>query len=398
MTGCENLKSRIRGNQNTDASADQQTGNIIKSGNNGIIEKEETKELDGKSFGLDANGNGSSLQGENTEKETPSEEPELMWQDKAKKYAGDAGHFLYEHKGKIAFAVVVVAGVYWFGIRPINGLPAQPPSQPPAQPPSQPPAQPPSQPPAQPPSQPPAQPPSQPPAQPPSQPPAQPPSQPPAQPPSQPPAQPLLPVQPLLHVRPEVLQLRQEQALQQYQQQQHEIEELFVPDAVDLFAALGADMTVLDVMLSELRSQITQLYRLQVRQLQEQLRLQEPQAQEQLLQRQLQERLILAQERQDLLQLRINNLRRHFRQYQAMPFLQIEYLEYQHRLTQQLLQQAQQQVQQRQEQQLAELAEQAQQVQQRQEQQLAELAEQAQQLAEQEQQQEQQLAELAEKL
>ncbi|GHT23318.1 hypothetical protein AGMMS49953_03680 [Endomicrobiia bacterium] len=43
-----------------------------------------------------------------------------MWQDKAKKYAGDAGHFLYEHKGKIAFAVVVAASVYWFGIRPIN--------------------------------------------------------------------------------------------------------------------------------------------------------------------------------------------------------------------------------------------------------------------------------------
>ncbi|GHT07604.1 hypothetical protein AGMMS49532_00710 [Endomicrobiia bacterium] len=121
LTGCENLKSQIRGNQNTDASADQSTDNIIKGDNNGIIEKEKIKKPD-DIIVLDANGNGSSSQGENTEKETPSEEPELMWQDKAKKYAGDAGHFLYEHKGKIAFAVVVVAGVYWFGISTTRSL------------------------------------------------------------------------------------------------------------------------------------------------------------------------------------------------------------------------------------------------------------------------------------
>ncbi|BAG13486.1 hypothetical protein [Candidatus Endomicrobiellum trichonymphae] len=118
LTGCGNLKSQIRGNQNTDASADQPTGNIIKSDNNEIIEKEETKKLDDKVIGL-------VVVGDEKEK-TSSKEPELMWQDKTKKYAGDAGHFLYEHKGKIAFAVVVATSVYWFGIRPINGLPAQP--------------------------------------------------------------------------------------------------------------------------------------------------------------------------------------------------------------------------------------------------------------------------------
>ncbi|BAV59300.1 hypothetical protein [Candidatus Endomicrobiellum trichonymphae] len=113
LTGCGNLKSQIRGNQNTDASADQPTDNIIKSDNNGIIEKEETKELDDKLIGLDANGNGSSSQGENTEKETPSEEPELRWQDKAKKYADDAVHFLCEHKEQVYFVGIVVIYLLW---------------------------------------------------------------------------------------------------------------------------------------------------------------------------------------------------------------------------------------------------------------------------------------------
>ncbi|GHT17816.1 hypothetical protein AGMMS49573_10220 [Endomicrobiia bacterium] len=113
LTGCGNLKSQIRGNQNTDASADQQTGNIIKSGNNGIIEKEEIENLDDKLIGLDANGNGSSLEGKDTEVETPSEEPELRWQDKAKKYVGDAGHFLYEHKEQVYFVGIVVIYLLW---------------------------------------------------------------------------------------------------------------------------------------------------------------------------------------------------------------------------------------------------------------------------------------------
>ncbi|GHT15904.1 hypothetical protein AGMMS49573_03750 [Endomicrobiia bacterium] len=122
LTGCENLKSQLRGNQNTDASADQPTGDIIKSDNSGIIEKEEIKKLAYKVIGLAGlDGNGSSLEVKYTGEETPSKEPELMWQDKAKKYAGDAGYFLYEHKGKIAFAVVA-AGVYWFGISTTRSL------------------------------------------------------------------------------------------------------------------------------------------------------------------------------------------------------------------------------------------------------------------------------------
>ncbi|GMO51619.1 MAG: hypothetical protein Ta2C_01420 [Candidatus Endomicrobiellum trichonymphae] len=117
LTGCENLKSQIRGNQNTDASAEQPTGDIIKSDNSGIIEKEEIKKLDYKVIGLvGLDDDGDLFQDEDEKEKTSSKEPELMWQDKAKKYAGDAGHFLYEHKGKIAFAVVVAASVYWFGI------------------------------------------------------------------------------------------------------------------------------------------------------------------------------------------------------------------------------------------------------------------------------------------
>ncbi|GHT15901.1 hypothetical protein AGMMS49573_03740 [Endomicrobiia bacterium] len=99
---------------------------------------------------------------------------------------------------------------------------------------------------------------------------------------------------------------------------------------------LDTDRTALDVMLSDLQRQLTQLYQLQ----ELLLLLQEPQ--EQLLQRQLQQRLLLAQERQQLLQLQISHLRQYFLQHQTMPFLQIEYLGYQHRLTQQLLQQEQQ--------------------------------------------------------
>ncbi|BAG14247.1 hypothetical protein [Candidatus Endomicrobiellum trichonymphae] len=104
LTGCENLKSQIRGNQNTDASADQQTGNIIKSDNNGIIEKEETKKLDDKVIGL--------VVGDEKEK-TSSKEPELRWQDKAKKYAGDAVHFLYEHKEQVYFVGIAVIYLLW---------------------------------------------------------------------------------------------------------------------------------------------------------------------------------------------------------------------------------------------------------------------------------------------
>ncbi|BAV59309.1 hypothetical protein [Candidatus Endomicrobiellum trichonymphae] len=139
LTGCENLKSKLRGNQNTDASADQPTGDIIKSDNSGIIEKQKEKESDLKKIennvdnpngdnGGDNNGdnpngdNGGDNNGDNPNGDNGGDNNGDSSQHKSSSEANgkDLRGWLWDHKGSIsgivlASAVVIGAIGFWGG-------------------------------------------------------------------------------------------------------------------------------------------------------------------------------------------------------------------------------------------------------------------------------------------
>ncbi|BAG14255.1 hypothetical protein [Candidatus Endomicrobiellum trichonymphae] len=135
LTGCENLKSQIRGNQNTVASADQPTGDIIKSDNSGIIEKQKEKESDLKKIENNVdnpNGdNGGDNNGDNPNGDNGGDNPNgdnggdnngdsSQHKSSSEANGKDLRGWLWDHKGSIsgivlASAVVIGAIGFWGG-------------------------------------------------------------------------------------------------------------------------------------------------------------------------------------------------------------------------------------------------------------------------------------------